>query len=169
MLEDAKREPMSYARLITGATALAGPLSVRTAKGEAVGVMLPNVNAVVVTLFALSSTGRVPAMLNYTAGLANLTAACRAAEVRTIVTARAFVEQAKLEDVVAGLEADGPHYPLAGGRRRRRSAGSRQAARADRVNRFAGRTHRKLGVAARPTRPLSCSPADRRGRPRAWC
>ncbi len=46
-------------------------------------------------------------MLNYTAGLANLKAACLAAEIRTIVTARAFVSQAKLEPIVAGLEADG--------------------------------------------------------------
>jgi acyl-[acyl-carrier-protein]-phospholipid O-acyltransferase/long-chain-fatty-acid--[acyl-carrier-protein] ligase len=46
-------------------------------------------------------------MLNYTAGLTNLTAACTAAEVRTILTARAFVGQAKLGDTIAGLEAAG--------------------------------------------------------------
>jgi acyl-[acyl-carrier-protein]-phospholipid O-acyltransferase/long-chain-fatty-acid--[acyl-carrier-protein] ligase len=46
-------------------------------------------------------------MLNYTAGLASLKAACAAAEVRTIVTARAFIAQAKLQPIVDGLEADG--------------------------------------------------------------
>jgi acyl-[acyl-carrier-protein]-phospholipid O-acyltransferase/long-chain-fatty-acid--[acyl-carrier-protein] ligase len=60
-------------------------------------VLLPNVNGVVASFFALQAIGRVPAMLNYTAGLANLKAACKAAEIRTVVTARAFIEQGKLE------------------------------------------------------------------------
>jgi acyl-[acyl-carrier-protein]-phospholipid O-acyltransferase/long-chain-fatty-acid--[acyl-carrier-protein] ligase len=61
----------------------------------------------VVSFFALQGLGRVPAMLNYTAGLASLKAACAAAQIRTIVTARAFIAQAKLQPVVDGLEADG--------------------------------------------------------------
>jgi acyl-[acyl-carrier-protein]-phospholipid O-acyltransferase/long-chain-fatty-acid--[acyl-carrier-protein] ligase len=65
------------------------------------------VSGVAVSFFALQGLGRVPAMLNYTAGLANLKAACTAAEVRTIITARAFVTQAKLQSVIDGLEADG--------------------------------------------------------------
>ena len=107
VVEDVKREPMTYSRLLTGSIALGRPLAALTQPGEAVGLMLPNVNAVVASFFALQGIGRVPAMLNYTAGLANLKAACVAAEVRTIVTARAFVEQAKLGDVLAGLEATG--------------------------------------------------------------
>ncbi len=107
IVEDVKREPLTYGRLLAGSIALARPLAALSRPGEAVGLLLPNVNAVVAAFFALQRTGRVPAMLNYTAGLANLRAACTAAEVRTIVTARAFVEQAKLGEVVAGLEAAG--------------------------------------------------------------
>ncbi len=107
VLEDIKREPMSYSRLATASLALGRPLARGTAVGEPVGVLLPNVAGVVVTFFGLHAFGRVPAMLNYTAGLANLKAACTAAEIRTIVTARAFVDQAKLGDVVEGLEAAG--------------------------------------------------------------
>ncbi len=101
--EDVKREPLTYSRLITGSLALGRAMATSTRKGEAVGVLLPNVNAVVATFFALQATGRVPAMLNYTAGLANLRAACSAAKIDTIVTARAFVDQAKLGDIVAAL------------------------------------------------------------------
>lgn len=107
VVEDVKRTPMSYGRLVTGSMALGRVLNRETRQGEAVGVLLPNVSAVVATFFALQAGGRVTAMLNYTAGLANLKAACTAAEIRTIVTARAFVDQAKLGEVVAGLEAAG--------------------------------------------------------------
>ena len=107
VVEDVKREPMSYGPLVTGSLVLARVLAAHTKQGEAVGVMLPNVSAVAATFFALQSGGWVPAMLNYTAGLASLKAACTAAELRTIVTARAFVAQAKLGDVIAGLEAEG--------------------------------------------------------------
>jgi acyl-[acyl-carrier-protein]-phospholipid O-acyltransferase/long-chain-fatty-acid--[acyl-carrier-protein] ligase len=109
IVEDVKREPMTYARLLTGSIALGRPLAVATRPGEAVGLLLPNVNAVVASFFALQGIGRVPAMLNYTAGFANLKAACTAAEIRTIVTARAFIEQAKLGEVLAGLETAGLH------------------------------------------------------------
>ena len=39
-------------------------------------------------------------MINFTSGTANILAACKAAEVRTVLTSRAFVEQAKLAAVV---------------------------------------------------------------------
>ncbi|CAN5410597.1 acyl-[ACP]--phospholipid O-acyltransferase [soil metagenome] len=107
VLEDVKRTPLSYARLIVSSLALGRALEPGTKTGENVGVLLPNVSVVVVTFFGLQATGRVPAMLNYTAGLANLKAACKAAEIRTVVTARAFVEQAKLTAVIEGLVGDG--------------------------------------------------------------
>ena len=41
----------------------------------------------------LMSAGRVPAMINFTAGAANILAACKAAQIDTIVTSRAFIEK----------------------------------------------------------------------------
>ena len=73
-------------------------------EGRAVGVMLPTANGAVVTLLGLMSAGRVPAMINFTAGAANILAACRAAEIDTIVTSRAFVEKGRLGNLVAELE-----------------------------------------------------------------
>ncbi|MFD1951223.1 acyl-[ACP]--phospholipid O-acyltransferase [Sphingomonas arantia] len=106
-VEDVKREPLSYGRLLTGSIALGRPLAVLTRPGEVVGMLLPNVNGVVVGFLALQGIGRVPAMLNYTAGLTNLKAACGAAEIATILTARAFVTQAKLGEVIDGLAGAG--------------------------------------------------------------
>ena len=107
VVEDVKREPLSYSRLITAAGLLGRRLAEGTRQGEAVGVLLPNVTGVAVTFFGLQSQGRVPAMLNFTVGLSNMRSACSTADIETIVTARAFVEQAKLEELIAALEADG--------------------------------------------------------------
>jgi acyl-[acyl-carrier-protein]-phospholipid O-acyltransferase/long-chain-fatty-acid--[acyl-carrier-protein] ligase len=103
-LEDLERQPLTYGRLVLGALVLGRKLTGVTAPGERVGVLLPNVQALPVTLFALNARGRIPAMLNFTAGVKNLRAACEVAELRTILTSRRFVEQGKLEDIVAGLE-----------------------------------------------------------------
>ena len=107
VLEDVKRAPLDYGKLVIGSLALGQALEPGTRVGEAVGLLMPNVNGAVVAFFGLQAKGRVPAMLNYTAGLSNIAAACVAAEIRTIVTARAFVEQAKLQGVIDGLIAEG--------------------------------------------------------------
>ena len=48
----------------------------------------------------LLSANRPPAMINFTAGPANIVAACAAANVETIVTSRAFIEKARLQTIV---------------------------------------------------------------------
>ena len=107
VLEDVKRDPLTYGKLLIGTDLLGQPLAEQTAPGEAVGLLLPNLNATVVAFFALQRHGRVPAMLNFTAGEANLDAACSAAQVKLILTARAFIAQGKLGDLIAALEAGG--------------------------------------------------------------
>ncbi|WP_425410665.1 AMP-binding protein [Hyphococcus sp.] len=84
--------------------ALGGALARLTAKEERVGILLPTGAGAVIALFALLSRGRVPAMLNFTAGFKNLRAACRAAEVSKVVTAKKFVELAGLEKLMSELE-----------------------------------------------------------------
>jgi acyl-[acyl-carrier-protein]-phospholipid O-acyltransferase/long-chain-fatty-acid--[acyl-carrier-protein] ligase len=74
------------------------------APGRALGVMLPNANGAIVTILGLMSAGRVPAMINFTAGAANILAACRAAQIDTILSSRAFIEKGKLSKLVAALE-----------------------------------------------------------------
>lgn len=102
-LEDPERKPLSYGNLVLGALVLGRKLSALTRPGETVGLMLPNVQGMAVTLFGLSAYGRVPALLNFTAGLKNLTAACEIGPIATIVTSRRFIDQAKLDDIVDAL------------------------------------------------------------------
>jgi acyl-[acyl-carrier-protein]-phospholipid O-acyltransferase/long-chain-fatty-acid--[acyl-carrier-protein] ligase len=83
--------------------ALGRALARRTRRGERVGVLLPTSRAAVVTFFGLQAESRVPAMLNFSAGAASARAACTAAEIRVVITARRFIEKAKLEPLVAAL------------------------------------------------------------------
>ena len=63
---------LTYRRLLAAATVLGRKLMPLAAEGGAVGVMLPNSNAAAATILGLVSAGRVPAMLNFTAGAAAL-------------------------------------------------------------------------------------------------
>ncbi|MDR4306301.1 acyl-[ACP]--phospholipid O-acyltransferase [Chelatococcus sambhunathii] len=103
-VEDALGTKLSYRKLLAGAAALGGKIDPMTARGENVGLFLPNAAGVAVAFLALHRSGRVPAMLNYTAGPANLVSACRAAEVKTVLTSRAFIERGRLqkEEVALG-------------------------------------------------------------------
>jgi len=103
VLEDIERDPISYNRLLLGAGVLGRALGEFTEQGERVGFLLPNSVGAAVTLFALISTGRVPAMLNFSTGPANVVSACRAAELQTVLTSRRFIEMGKLEDLVAAI------------------------------------------------------------------
>jgi acyl-[acyl-carrier-protein]-phospholipid O-acyltransferase/long-chain-fatty-acid--[acyl-carrier-protein] ligase len=102
-IEDIERNPISYDKLVRGCHVLGRKLSQQTEPRETVGLLLPNAAATVVAFFALQAFGRVPAMLNFTSGTANLRAACTAARVRLVLSSRVFVDRARLANVVAGL------------------------------------------------------------------
>ncbi len=106
-VQDPLGSKLSYGKLILGAQVLGAKLKPIAAEGAAVGLMLPNSAGAAVTFFALQTIGRVPAMINFTAGLKSVEAACRAARVEKIVTSRTFVEKGRLGDLVAGLESAG--------------------------------------------------------------
>ncbi len=105
-VEDPVSGTLSYKRLLVGATVLGRKLMRLGETGDAVGVMLPNANGAAVTILAAMSAGRVPAMINFTAGLMNIRSGCRAANIKHIVTSRVFVEKAHLEKIVDALAPD---------------------------------------------------------------
>ncbi len=110
LLEDVKQIEYSYNDLQKMALILGRQVERLTRPEEKVGLLLPNLVPTIGLIFGLTARRRVPAMLNYTAGVDAMQAACDAAEVRTVVTSRAFVEQAKLADKLAGLERVAVHY-----------------------------------------------------------
>ncbi len=100
ILEDQDRNVLTYDGIVRAAFALGAKLSKLTAPKERVGVLLPTGVGCAVTFFALHAYGRVPAMLNFTAGAMNLKAGCAQAGVTRVLTARRFVEIGHLEHLI---------------------------------------------------------------------
>ncbi len=104
ILEDAERQPLTYRRLILGALVLGRRLAAETAPGQATGLLLPNVNALVVALFGLNAYGRPAGLLNFTAGARNIASAARTGPLPVVVTSRRFIDTAKLDDLIETLQ-----------------------------------------------------------------
>ncbi|MBB4658315.1 AMP-binding protein [Parvularcula dongshanensis] len=96
---------ISYKDVVRGAFALGAAISRFTKRGENVGVLLPTSAGAVITLLALYVDGRVPAMLNFTAGDKALRSAVETARIKSVLTSRKFIEQGGLEGVVDALSA----------------------------------------------------------------
>jgi acyl-[acyl-carrier-protein]-phospholipid O-acyltransferase/long-chain-fatty-acid--[acyl-carrier-protein] ligase len=103
IIEDALGTKLTYRKLILGAQVLSRRLSQGTEVGENVGVLLPNSAGVAVVFMALQTIGRVPAMLNFSAGPVSVLSAIKTAQVRTVLTSRAFIEKGKLDKLIAAI------------------------------------------------------------------
>lgn len=103
IVEDHDRKVLSYDEIIRASFALGGKLKQISAPRERLGVLLPTGVGSTVVFWSIHAAGRIPAMLNFTAGALNIKAACTAANVKRILTARKFVEAGKLEALVDEL------------------------------------------------------------------
>lgn len=103
ILIDGDERRMSYRDLARAAFALGSALSKRTDKREPVGLLLPTGAGAVIGFYSLLAFGRIPAMLNFTAGSRNLKAACKAGKISKIITARRFIDIGKLEPLMEDL------------------------------------------------------------------
>lgn len=110
IVEDVVSGTLTYRQLLMAARIFAGRFARLTAPGEAVGIMMPNSNGVALAFLGLMSAGRVAAMINYTAGPANVTSAVRTAPIRLIFSSRAFVDKVGLDDIVAAAKSGGARF-----------------------------------------------------------
>lgn len=99
-LMDADRQPISYRRIRLGACVFGRALADRTAQGDIVGILLPNAIGTAVAFMALQAFGRIPAMLNITAGAEGMLSACRTAGVRLVISSRRFAEQRRVSNEI---------------------------------------------------------------------
>lgn len=103
IVNDFARTPLTYDRLTLGAMLLGQKLAGLGDASRPLGVLLPNASGVAAVFFGCQAVGRVPAMLNFSSGLRSLHAACDAARIEVIVSSRAFIEKAGLQEIVDGL------------------------------------------------------------------
>lgn len=103
--EGIERKPMSYGDLFIKTAALSPALS-KHLKGHYIGVLLPNAIANVVTFFALHENGKVPAMLNFSAGATNINNAIKTADIQTIITSRMFIKKGGLEELLEQIKGN---------------------------------------------------------------
>lgn len=104
VVEDMRQEPLSYRQLLKLSLAIGRVLARASAPGERVGVLLPNLAPTAGAVFGLSAFDRVAAMLNHTAGREGMQNACIAAQIRTVLTSRAFLDKAGITNQIQALE-----------------------------------------------------------------
>lgn len=105
VVEDIQRKPLDYDRVITASIVLGKKITANTERGEHIGLLLPSTSATVISFMGLHAYGRVPAMLNFTVGAHGMIAACETAQIRRVITSRRFIEQGKLTEAAARLQA----------------------------------------------------------------
>ncbi|MDQ9171857.1 bifunctional acyl-ACP--phospholipid O-acyltransferase/long-chain-fatty-acid--ACP ligase [Oxalobacteraceae bacterium R-40] len=101
--EDVRLVEQSYGDILKSALGVSRLIRGISQPGERIGVLMPNATSTLAMILGFSAAGRVPAMLNYTAGKDGLQAACIAAQIKTILTSRIFVQKANLDPILSAL------------------------------------------------------------------
>ena len=104
LIEDLNEVEETYQNVLKKSLALGRIVTKVSSPHEVVGVLMPNITNTVALILGMSAFNRIPAMINYTAGTAGMQNACIAANIKTVITSRKFIETAKLEEVVANLK-----------------------------------------------------------------
>jgi len=101
LVADDRAGALTAERLLAGALTLSGRL--KTIAAPNVGLLLPASAACDVALLALHLAGKLPVLLNWTTGPANLAHAARLMGLSHVVTSKAFVDR-------AGIAVEGTSY-----------------------------------------------------------
>ncbi len=97
---DIEKQPSNYDELITRSLIVGQRISQETEQGDSVGVLLPNMIATIVVFYGMQAYARIPAMLNYTAGIASVLSSSQAAALRVVYTSRKFVDLLELGELI---------------------------------------------------------------------
>ncbi|MBO4644431.1 MAG: MFS transporter [Alphaproteobacteria bacterium] len=105
--EDVSRKPIKYKTLLLKSYVLGAAMERCFEDEERLGLLLPNVLANVVSFFALQSIDKVPAMLNFSTGVAQVVSCVKTVQLKTVLTSKKFIENAHLEKLEEALKENG--------------------------------------------------------------
>ncbi|MCM1324858.1 MAG: acyl-[ACP]--phospholipid O-acyltransferase [Acetobacter sp.] len=105
--EDITRKPQTYNSFIKKSYVLGAAYEKAFTDEKYIGLMLPNMLVNVISFFALESVDKVPVMVNFSQGVAQVTSSLKTVGVKTVLTSKKFIEQARLEHLEAGIENAG--------------------------------------------------------------
>lgn len=98
LYKDATGAEVSHRRALMGALILGRRFASRG--GRNIGVLLPNLCATALIIFGLLIHRKVPVMLNYSGGGTSLGHALEIADIRLVISSRAFMERIKMDPAV---------------------------------------------------------------------
>ncbi len=107
ILEDTERKPVKFIGVFLKAFILGKLIHKAIPEDKYVGLMVPTSNTCVLSVLGLHAFGKVPAMINFTAGPKQVVATCQTVGLKTVVTAKKVVLLAKLEGLVKAIEEAG--------------------------------------------------------------
>lgn len=107
IMQDIENNSANYKNILLKAFVISELVKRDTESGEKVGLMMPGMVGSMIAFFGIQAIGRIPAMINFTAGASNVVSACQTATVKTIYTSRKFVKKAELGDLVNSIKEAG--------------------------------------------------------------
>ncbi len=106
-INDVTRRPLTYGQFVTAVFVLGKQIAKQQKPGEMTGVLLPNMTASVVTFFGMRAFNIIPCMLNFSTGVKNMLACCKAAKISTVITSKLFLRQGGLLETADALKKAG--------------------------------------------------------------
>jgi acyl-[acyl-carrier-protein]-phospholipid O-acyltransferase/long-chain-fatty-acid--[acyl-carrier-protein] ligase len=100
-------QTLTYGQILGRSGYLGTRFAGLTRPGEIVGIMLPTSIGGALSFWGLQFAHRIPAWLNFTMGTAAFSSTVRTTGVRSVITSRTFVTEAKMEERVSALSAAG--------------------------------------------------------------
>ena len=107
IMEDTARKPMKFMMVFLKSFVLGRLLNRALPNEKYVGLMMPTSSACAMAFLGLQAYNKVPCMINFTSGPKQVLATCKTVGLKTIVTAKKVVQLAKLDHLIAEVEAGG--------------------------------------------------------------
>lgn len=107
IINDVTRRPLNFGQFLTAVFVLGKQMAKHQKPGEMAGFLLPNMTSSVVAFFGLRAFNITPCMLNFSTGIKNMLACCKAAKITTIFTSKLFLRQGGLVETAAALKQAG--------------------------------------------------------------